>query len=253
MGPNPHDLYRLGHNRRMDVLICEDDPVARSVISDLVEDRGGRVLAAVVSTLDAMGFLERFTPEVVIIDLVLRHGNGAQLVEHVRRAHPGVHVVVFTANDALAHIQDPAVEVVDKPDFERLSQVIASAGERTGDVGGERRRPVRYVANTPRTTTDARAFYQLIADARPDDVLVRVDVEGDPAGVAQDLRSTLRSHDAVLQRTDQVVALLIGGGDDTVRALQARLERFFPALASRTTSTLAGIDPIDAFSRLTSG
>ena len=237
----------------MDVLICEDDAVARSVISGLVEDNGGQVLAAVDSMIDAMAFLERFSPDLVIVDLVLRHGSGVQLVEHVRRAHPDVHVVVFTANDALAHIDDVAIEVVAKPDFERLSQVIASSGDRTGDVGGERRRPVRYVGNTPRSTTDARAFYQLIADAQPDDVLVRVEVEGDPAGVAQDLRSTLRSHDAVLQRTDQVVALLIGGGDDTVQALQGRLERFFPALASRTTSTLAGTDPIDAFSRLTSG
>lgn len=237
----------------MDVLICEDDTLARSVISDLVEEHGGRVLAALDSTLDAMSFLERFTPDLVVIDLVLRHGNGAQLVEHVRRAHPEIQVIVFTAHDSEVRLDDDAVELVVKPDFPRLGRLIASSSERVREPGGERRRPVRYVGNTPRSTTDARAFYQLVADAKPDDVLVSVKVDGDAAGVAQDLRSTLRTHDAVLERSDQVVALLIGGGDDTVRALQDRLDRFFPALASRTTSTLAGTNPIDAFSRLTSG
>lgn len=243
-----HDPCAVRHNPFVDVLICEDDPVVRSVISDLVDSSGGRVLAAVDSPLDAMAFLERFTPDVVIVDLMLRHGSGTNLVDHVRRAHPGAKVIVFTAYDELLHLDDDAIEVVVKPDFERLGRIMASSEE----GHGERRRTVRHVEHLPRSLTDARAFYQLVADAQPEDVLVRVSVDGDPAGVVQDLRSALRSHDSVLQRSDQVVALLIGGGDDTVRALQARLEQFFPALAARTTSTVAGADPIDAFSRLTS-
>lgn len=235
----------------MDVLICEDDPVARSVISDLVEDHGGKVMAAVDSPMEAMAFLARFTPNVLIVDLVLRHGNGTQLVQHVRRTNPDIQVVVFTAYDSLVRIDDDSVEVVIKPDFERLARIITSSGDRESEGEGERRRPVRQI-NAPRSITDARAFYQLIAEAEPDDVLVSVRVDGDADALAADLRSTLRTHDAVLQRSDQVLALLIGGGEDTVRALRQRLEQLFPALASRTTSTVAGDDPIDAFSRLTS-
>jgi CheY-like chemotaxis protein len=233
----------------MDVLICEDDPVVSAVISDLVDANGGHVLGAVESPLDALAFLERFAPDVVIVDLMLHRGSGLTLVEHVRRAHPGAKVIVFTGYDQLIRPDDHAVEIVVKPDFDRLARILASAGE----GHGERRRPVRPVEHVLRSVEDARAFYQLVADAHPEDVLVQVSVDGDPADVIQDLRRALRSHDAVLRRTDQVVALLIGGGDESVRALQARLERSFPALASRTTSTLAGADPIDAFSRLTSG
>lgn len=231
-------------------MICEDDPVARSVISDLVEDHGGQVLAAVDSQLDAMAFLERFTPDVVIVDLVLRRGNGTHLVEHVRRTHPDIQVVVFTAYDSQARIDDDAVVVVAKPDFERLGRIITSTGDRAGT--GERRRPVRHVGVSASAAASDRAFYGLVAEAEPDDVLVSVRVEGDAAEVARSLRETLRDHDAVLERSDQVVALLIGGGEDTVRALRLRLEQSLPALAPRTTSCLAGPDPIDAFSRLTS-
>src|SRR3546814_1125455 len=61
-------------------------------------------------------------------------------------------------------------------------------------------------------------------------------VDGDADALAADLRSTLRTHDAVLQRSDQVVALLIGGGEDTVRALRQRLEQSFPTLAAQIGS-----------------
>lgn len=230
----------------MDVLICEDDPVARSVISDLVEDHGGRVMAAVDSPIDAMAFLERFSPDVVIVDVLLHHGSGLPLVDHVRRRHPDAQIVIFTAYDSMVHLDDDRIEVVVKPDFERLGRILTSSSGR----GGERRRPVRHI-DVP-VATNARAFYQLVADARPDDVLVSVAAGGDAVSVARSLREALRKHDVVLERTDQVVGLLIGGGEDTVRALQQRLEQLFPALASRTTSTLAGDDPIDAFSRLTS-
>lgn len=232
----------------MDVLICEDDPVVRSVISDLVEDLGGRVLAAVDSTLDALAFLNRFAPDVVVVDLMLPRSSGIELVQRLRRDRPDVCVVVFTAHDSLLHLDDDAVEVVVKPDFERLARVLASAGERTG----ERRRPVRAVPHRP-ADLDDHAFYRLVADARPDDVLlcVAADEGTDADTVAADLRTALRTHDLVLKRDRSVVALLLGGGDDTVRALEQRVRASLPHLADRTTSAVVGDDPIDAFSRLT--
>jgi CheY-like chemotaxis protein len=238
----------------VDVLIVEDDPVARSVIGGLVEDQGGRVLAAIDSQLDAEAFLQRFAPDAVIVDLVLHRGSGAELIDHVRRTRPEVPVVVFTAYDSLVHIDDAAVELVVKPDFERLGRVISSLGARAGRQGGERRRPVRSVSAQP-TTVDAAGFYRLVAEARPDDVLLRVGFD-DPAGadrVADELRAFLRGHDFVQQRTDSIIALLIGGGDDTVRALDQRFRDQLPHLADRVTTTVAGTDPIDAFTRLTSG
>lgn len=238
----------MGHTPDVDVLICEDDPVARSVISDLVEENGGRVLAAVDSVVDAIGFLKRFTPDVVILDLMLHRSNGLELVERIRRTQPEVQVVVFTAHDALVRVDDPAVDVVVKPDFDRLGRILTSTTERHG----ERRRPARAVPPV-RLTPDGHAFYRLVADAQPDDVLVSVTIDGDGDEVVAALRTALRTHDTILPRSDRVVALLIGGGRDTVRALQQRLEQASPTLALRTTTALAGTDPIDAFTRLTGG
>jgi CheY-like chemotaxis protein len=232
----------------MDVLICEDDPVARSVISDLVEDHGGRVLAAIDSVLGATEFLRRFSPDLVIIDLMLHHGTGTELVSRIRRDHPDTRVIVFTAYDALAPHDDPAVEVVVKPDFERLGRMIAGLE----GAAGERRRPVRTIPGVP-TTVDSHTFYRLIAEAQPDDVLLRIALDGPADGdrVADELRVVLRGHDFVQQRSDSVVALLLGGGDDTVRALDQRIGTQLPHLTDRATSVVAGADPIDAFTRLT--
>lgn len=234
----------------MDVLICEDDPVARSVISDLVEDHGGRVLAAIDSVLDATEFLRRFSPDVVIVDLMLHHGSGTELVGRIRRDHPETRVIVFTAYDALAPRGDPAVEVVVKPDFERLGQILTGVGEQAG----ERRRAVRSIPGVP-TTVDSHTFYRLVAEAQPDDVLLRVALSdaADADRVTDEMRGLLREHDFVQQRSDSVVALLLGGGDDTVAALTSRLRDRLPHLADRATSVVAGADPIDAFSRLTAG
>ena len=234
----------------MDVLICEDDPVARSVICDLVEDHGGRVLAAIDSVLDATEFLRRFTPDLVIVDLMLHHGTGTDLVGRIRRDHPDTRVIVFTAYDALAPHDDPAVEVVVKPDFERLGRILSGVGEQAG----ERRRAVRSIPGVP-TTVNSHTFYRLVADAQPDDVLLRVTFAdlSDGDRVADEVRGLLREHDFVQQRSDSVVALLLGGGDDTVAALDERFRAQLPHLADRATSVLAGADPIDAFSRLTAG
>jgi CheY-like chemotaxis protein len=231
----------------MDVLICEDDPLVQSLIGDLVVERGGQVLAVVETEIDALSFLDRFAPDVLVVDLALTHGNGANVIAHARRRHPSLHVIVFTGNDSLADLGNFSVDVVLKPDFERLDRLIASAGERTDAHTHERRRPVRDVS----PASDAQAFYRLVADARPDDVLLCVTVEVDGDEVTAALRDALRGHDQVLQRSDSVVALLIGGGDETVRALEARLRAMLPGLAGRSTSTVVGTDPIDAFSRLT--
>lgn len=234
----------------MDVLICEDDPVARSVICDLVEDHGGRVLAATDSVLDATELLRRFSADLVIVDLMLHHGTGTELVGRIRREHPETRVIVFTAYDALAPLDDPAVEVVVKPDFERLGRIISGVGGQAS----ERRRAVRSIPGVP-TTVDSHTFYRLVAEAQPDDVLLRVALT-DPADgdrVADDVRALLREHDFVQQRSDSVVALLLGGGKDTVRALEQRIADQLPHLADHASSAVAGTDPIDAFTRLTAG
>ena len=240
----------------MDVLICEDDPVARSVISDLVEDRGGRVLAAIHSAMEGIAFLRQFEPDLVIVDLMLNLGTGIDLVHHVRRTHPDAKVIIFTAYDSIAPRNDPAVEVVVKPDFERLGRFISSIAERVGERTGERRRPVRAVRGVP-TTVDTGTFYRLVAEAEPDDVLLRVGLDpADPADgdrVGAELRGLLRGHDFVQQRSDAVVALLLGGGDETVAALERRFRDQLPHRADRVTSVVAGGDPIDAFTRLTTG
>ncbi len=80
------------------VSIVEDFPIMRSAIADALST-DGRVevwdtVADAKSLLDALVMRE---PDVALVDLHLPDMDGPRLIERVRRLHPDVKVVVFSA------------------------------------------------------------------------------------------------------------------------------------------------------------
>lgn len=232
------------------VVVCDDDPVVRGVIGDLVEELGGEVTAETDTAIETVMLIERFTPDVVVLDLTLRHGTGTEVL-HALTARPDPpHVIVFTAYDAMAPVPQPRVDVVHKPDFEGLARCLRSVGERPQ----ERRRPVRALPGASRPTIDdAATFYRALNDALPGDVLACVIVAPDEAEhVVPLLRRTVRVQDRVHPRGGDVLLLLIGGGEAAAAALQARLAPELTDIAERLRAVDVGDDPSGAFASLTS-
>lgn len=81
------------HRRR--VLLVEDDRPSRLAMTTLLRARGFDVRAA--ATLAEGHQMLAWGPECVVLDLMLPDGNGAELLDHLRRHAPAVHVAVVTA------------------------------------------------------------------------------------------------------------------------------------------------------------
>ena len=237
----------------MRVVVCDDDPIIRCAVAAVVDHLDGQVLAETDRAFDAVDLIDRFSPDVVVLDLGLAHGSGTEVLDHVSRSSSAPAIVVFTAFDGVVGIEDQCAAVVHKPDFAELERQLAAA-DAAQDVGGggERRRKVRAVTPAAGSVDDTHDFYRMLADAVAGDALVAVSApEGDILGVAAAVRRCVRSADRVLLRGDTVLALLIGGGDEGPGALAARLATQGGGVVCDTRGVVIEDDPVGAFDSLT--
>lgn len=239
-------------------IVVDDDAVTRSVVSGLVADHGVRVLAEADTSIGAIDLIERFRPDLVVLDMALAIGNGDDVLAFVRQCHLRCEVVVFTAYAAPARGHEAAgIRVVEKPLFDDLERALDVAIHDVGqtEVATERRRPSRHLQqpSLSRTETgldDAADFYQSLAGAEAGDALVGIPVENDScAAIALAVRRAVRAEDRMVLRGDTLVVLLVGAGTEGPPAVLARVGASHPdAVAAAKVSVLvAGSDPTSAF------
>ena len=72
----------------------------QEILNWSVQAAPGLELAAVVdTTTDALTAFDRSSPDVVILDLALREGNGLDVLREIKRRAPACRVLVFTTHD----------------------------------------------------------------------------------------------------------------------------------------------------------
>ena len=86
------------------ILLVEDDPLSRKLVSDLLTHRGHQVVEA-GSVDEARQQMQRGEPQLVLLDVQIPGGGGQLVIEEIRRREQmeGVPVVAVTA---LASKQD---------------------------------------------------------------------------------------------------------------------------------------------------
>lgn len=82
------------------VLIVEDDSEINRMLTDLLQGRG-YVTESAYSGTEALLWLEKKTPQVVILDLMLPGMPGEELLEEIKALQPGISVIVTSAKDAV--------------------------------------------------------------------------------------------------------------------------------------------------------
>ncbi len=108
------------------VLVVEDDAL---IASSLVRALGanGFEARACGTVADAIAALDEQAPDLVLLDLGLPDGEGADVAFHAARDHPTVPVIVLTARDGeidvVLSLEAGAVDYVTKP-F-RLAELLA--------------------------------------------------------------------------------------------------------------------------------
>ena len=125
------------------VLIVEDDELMRVSLADRFRLEGFGVVTA--STVEGARLrLEAGPrPSLVLTDVRLPDGSGAEVFDHCRTAFPGVPVVVMTAfgsvADAVRLVKAGALDYLEKPfsldDLVATVRMTISGGEDAGDRG----------------------------------------------------------------------------------------------------------------------
>lgn len=87
------------------ILIVEDDPAFRSRFAEIVSSHPGFELVGAVSTCaEAIAVLRERNVDVLLCDLGLPDGDGADVVREGRRLHPGLDALVVTVFGDEPHV-----------------------------------------------------------------------------------------------------------------------------------------------------
>jgi CheY-like chemotaxis protein len=263
-------------------VVCDDDVVARSAITVSCEEAGLEVVAETDSGSDAAELIRRFGVDVLVLDLSLTDGSGERTLERLNEEGREVAVVVFSAfaNDPWPLLRLGVQEVITKPDFELLQQVLLRIGSAIDSKvrADERRAASREVRPAPkmwRSPSGVNPHHELqhaigeleVGDAAIGITLVALeDLEKDVGpllaadcrlAVAAALRSELRIQDLLHEapEVDGFIALLRGGDARSAGAVWSRLMAKLPALGlpgevRGAASRVDSMGPADAVARV---
>jgi len=133
--------------RTKDVLIVEDDDRLREILEELLSGAGYRPIA-VQDGREALDWLSRMPVDLMILDLLLPHLDGRQLIARVRKTPQwsAVPIIVLSGYAGASRYRDLPVQAVQTKPFElrellgTIHQLIGAPGTDPGPaVDGGRR------------------------------------------------------------------------------------------------------------------
>ena len=116
------------------VLVVEDDPNVRAVLTRFLQARGHEVQSA-EHGLEALDVLAATPVDLVLSDVQMPHMSGLELLRVVRERDPDIQLVLITGHscvrDAVNAIKLGAADYVEKPiDPNRLARIVESVLEK---------------------------------------------------------------------------------------------------------------------------
>jgi two-component system response regulator MprA len=110
------------------ILIVDDEEEIRQLVAEFLEARGYSVISA-ASGIEALTALERFHPDLILLDVMMPRMNGLEALRRIREVDGRVGVIMLTAVEdegvARQAMQSEAYDYVTKPvDFGYLELAI---------------------------------------------------------------------------------------------------------------------------------
>jgi len=228
-------------------VICDDDSVLRAAVTDICQDVGLEVVAETDQGAAALELIRRFEVDVLVLDRSLPDMSGEQVLRELQvRDQQPPEVVVFTAYQADPYVlvELGARDVVEKPDFGRLADVLTgvvlSLQEADKRAREERRQHNRRVDAAPdirRTEAGIAVRDDLLTTGShtvPGDSVLLVAPLSEPGRrpsadqlgrIGTLLRATVRIQDVVHEwpDADGFVAVLRGGDASAAEAVWQRV------------------------------
>nr|WP_279052506.1 LytTR family DNA-binding domain-containing protein [Acinetobacter tandoii] len=111
----------------MDILICDDEPLAVERLSRLVTEMGHQVIATAAYGQQAIEMVQFYQPDVVLLDIQMPEMDGLTCAQYLRQLEPSPAIVFCTAYDqhALDAFKSHAEGYLLKPIMQQeLQQVL---------------------------------------------------------------------------------------------------------------------------------
>lgn len=112
------------------LLIVDDEPLARQRLRDLVSDIGGYAVMEAGNGIEAIAVLQNVSIDIALVDIRMPGMDGIELAQHLRRLPTPPSLIFTTAYDhhALQAFELNAIDYLLKPiRAERLSAALAKA------------------------------------------------------------------------------------------------------------------------------
>jgi len=81
------------------VIIADDDPLARRMLRDLLQEAGMRVVAEAPDGREAVELACYYRPDVVVMDLIMPGVDGLAATRQIAESAPDVKVVILTSSE----------------------------------------------------------------------------------------------------------------------------------------------------------
>ncbi len=110
------------------ILVVDDDPTLLDVLGRVLK-RDGHTVVQGNSVAEALQLADRYTPDLMLVDLSLPDGDGVALADHLRERHPDLPLILMTAYPIRIR-EDPEIasrfkRVMIKPlNLEELRQAV---------------------------------------------------------------------------------------------------------------------------------
>jgi two-component system, NarL family, response regulator FusR len=78
----------------------DDHPLVREWLTNLIDEQPDmKVCGAAGNNRAALGLVEKFSPQIVIVDISMEGGSGLELIKTVKALHPKVHFIILSMHD----------------------------------------------------------------------------------------------------------------------------------------------------------
>uniref|UniRef100_A0A7C3V3B6 Response regulator n=1 Tax=Desulfobacca acetoxidans TaxID=60893 RepID=A0A7C3V3B6_9BACT len=125
---------------KMRVLLVDDEAEFVSALAERLNLRGFDVQAA-TSGEEALEKVNAFSPQVVVLDVLMPGMSGLEVLKRIKKTHPQVQVILLTGRgswDGIQGIREGAYDCLMKPiQIEELMQIMTSAVESGGQNRAE--------------------------------------------------------------------------------------------------------------------
>ena len=120
------------HTMKFPILLIDDDPIVLEIHGTILESEGVKNVLTLTDSRKTIQFLKTNPVSIIILDLMMPHVSGLELLPVLVRDYPHIPVIVMTSSDdietAVRCIKIGAVDYLTKPvEVERLLLSVENA------------------------------------------------------------------------------------------------------------------------------